>query len=87
MSYEERLRYLKLHSLKRRQLRGDLIRAYTFFQGIDDIAPKKLLPIAKYRGTRNQGQKFRYRHARTDIIGNIPLQIESLNIVILYHLT
>ena len=67
MSYEERLRYLKLHSLKGRRLRGDLIQAYKIFQDIDDIAPEKLLPITKYGRTRNQGQKLRHRHTRTDI--------------------
>ena len=67
MSYEERLRYLKLHSLKGRRLRGDLIQAYKIFQDIDDIAPEKLLPITKYGSTRNQGQKLRHRHTRTDI--------------------
>ena len=37
MTYYERLRYLNLHSLKGRRLRGDLIQAYTIFNGIDDV--------------------------------------------------
>ena len=67
MSYLERLRFLKIHSLKGRRFRGDLIQVYKMFSGLDDINPEKMLPLASYSSTRGQGQKLKYRHCKTDI--------------------
>ena len=67
MSYKQRLRYLKLHSLKGRRIRGDMIQVYKICHGIDDISAHKLLPFATYRNTRNQGLKLRHRFSHKDI--------------------
>ena len=67
MNYDERLKYLKLYSLKGRRLRGDLIQVYKIFQGFDNIDHEKLLPITNYRSTRGQGFKLMKRHCKTDI--------------------
>ena len=67
MSYDKRLRYLKLYSLKGRRDRGDLIQTYKIFQGVDDIKPENIFSLATYKGTRNQGNKLRQRHCKTNI--------------------
>ena len=67
MSYDQRLRYLKIYSLKGRRERGDLIQAYKIFQGIDDIKPENIFYLASYQGTRNQGNKLGQRYCKTDI--------------------
>ena len=67
MTYDERLRYLKIYSLKGRRIRGDLIQMYKIFQGLDEVNKDKLLPMAVYRSTRNQDFKLRRRYSRTDI--------------------
>ena len=67
MSYDQRLRYLKLHSLKGRRERGDLIQVYKIFEGLDQINPDEIFSRATYTGTRNQGDKMRMRHCKTDI--------------------
>ena len=36
-NYEERLKYLKLPSLKARRFRGDIIQCFKIFRGIDDV--------------------------------------------------
>ena len=66
LKYEERLKLLKLYSLKGRRIRGDLIQVYKIFQGIDDI-DSKILPMATYNSTRNQGFKLRTRYCKRDI--------------------
>lgn len=67
MSYDQRLRYLKLYSLKGRRERGDLIQVYKIFQGIDDINPEQIFERANYNSTRNQYNKLRKRHCKTDL--------------------
>ena len=67
MSYDERLKYLNLFSLKGRRIRGDLIQTYKIFNGIDDIDSSLLLPLATYNRTRNQEFKLRRRYSRLDI--------------------
>ena len=67
MSYENRLQYLNLYSLKGRRYRGDLIQVYKIFHGLDDVKPDTLLPLSNYEGTRNQLFKLRTRFAKTDM--------------------
>ena len=67
MNYENRLRYLKIFSLKGRRLRGDLIQMYEILQGLDEVNKDKIIPMAVYRVTRNQELKLRRRYSRTDI--------------------
>ena len=55
MSYDHRLRYIKIYSLKGRRERRDLIHTYEFFQGVDDIKPESISELATYKATRNQG--------------------------------
>lgn len=65
-TYEERLEYLNLHSLKGRRIRGDLIQTYKIFNGIDDVPMDSLFPIAQYTNTRNADSKIFIRHCRTN---------------------
>ena len=66
MSYTQRLKYLKLFSLKGRRLRGDLIQTYKIFQNLDEV-DKDIMPLSTYTGTRNQGDKMRRRFSKTNI--------------------
>ena len=66
MSYTQRLKYLKLYSLKGRRLRGDLIQTYKIFQNLDEI-DKEIMPLSTYTSTRNQGDKMRRRYSKTNI--------------------
>ena len=64
--YEERLTYLKLHSLKGRRIRGDLIQTYKIFNGLDDVAVDSLFCISQYKNTRNAEGKIFIQHCRTN---------------------
>ena len=66
MSYEQRLKFLRLFSLKGRRIRGDLIQVYKIFKDVDDI-DKEILPLATYHSTRNQDFKLRTRFSKRDI--------------------
>ena len=49
MCYDQRLRDLKIYSMKGKRDRGDLI-----FQWVDDI---NIFELAPYKSTRNQGNR------------------------------
>ena len=66
MSYAERLKFLNLHSLKGRRLRGDLIQMYKIFHGLDDIDMKVLFKSAPISFTRNSAGKLFVQHANTN---------------------
>ena len=66
MSYDQRLRYLKIYSLKGRRERGDLIQVYKIFNGYDDIKPNNIFSQSTFSKTRSQGNKLRVRHCKTD---------------------
>ena len=66
MSYGDRLRYLKLHSLKGRRVKGDLIQVYKILKNLDEV-DKEILLMSNYGITRNQGDKLRKRYSKTNI--------------------
>ena len=67
MSYEDRLKFLKLPSLKFRRLRGDLIQTYKIFQEIDDIEVSSLFSVSEVSSTRNAFNKIYIQHSNTNI--------------------
>ena len=65
MNYAERLTYLKLHSLKGRRLRGDLIQTFKIFNCIDDLPIEKLFKLTDCiytNPTRKSEGKIFIRH-------------------------
>ena len=67
MTYEERLKYLKLPSLKGRRARGDLIETFKIFNGFVDIDPKDIFPPNPYDRTRNAQMKIYVEHTNINI--------------------
>ena len=65
LSYEQRLRKLKLPTLVYRRLRGDLINTYKYLMGEYDVDPC-LPPLEKDRRTRGHDKKLKKMHCRTD---------------------
>ena len=64
--YEERLKKLKLPSLKFRRLRGDLIETYKIFQGMYNIEIESILNKAPHNRTRNSLFKILMSHSKTN---------------------
>lgn len=62
MSYPERLRYLNLHSLKGRRIRGDLIEIYKIFSEFVDMEVGELFRLPEYTKTRNSDRKIYKEH-------------------------
>ena len=56
--YNQRVRYLKLYSLKGRRERSDLMQVYEIFKGNGDIKPDNIFSLVTYTETRNQGNKL-----------------------------
>jgi hypothetical protein len=64
LSYEERLTKLKLHSLERRRVRGDMIEVYKWMNGHNRGDINRVLKVSTQDRTRNNGyklDKFRFR--------------------------
>ena len=62
--YETRLKLLKLHSLERRRLRGDLIEVFKWYRGFNKGDVSKILRISNQDRTRSNGfklEKFRFK--------------------------
>ncbi|ORD92985.1 hypothetical protein ECANGB1_2036 [Enterospora canceri] len=57
-SYERRLKLLKLHSLERRRVRGDLIEVFKWVKGFNKGDVGKVLTISSQDRTRNYGFKL-----------------------------
>ena len=56
-SYEERLKMLKLHSLSKRRLRGDLIEVFKMVKGLSGLSFDDFFQYAEQRSTR--GHRFK----------------------------
>ena len=52
-SYERKLKLLKLHSLERRRVRGDLIEVFKWVKGFDKADVGKVLTVSSQDRTRN----------------------------------
>ena len=68
-SYEERLRDLRLFSLERRRLRGDLIEVYKMIRGIDRVDGQRLFPRLEMASTRGHNFKVSGSRYRGDVRG------------------
>ena len=66
MTYSQRLKTLKLPSLKFRRLRGDLIQVFKILNGIDNVEIENIFTLAPYSNTRNSLFKIFINHARTN---------------------
>ena len=66
LCYEDRMRHLKLPSLKHRRLRGDMIQTYKIFNNIDDIEPDRLFSTNDTVTTRNTGNKVYIEYCKTN---------------------
>ena len=69
-SYEDRLNYLRLPSLKARRERGDLIQAYKIFHQIEDIDFNSLFQLSKSEITRGNKGKMFVKFANTNLRKN-----------------
>ena len=58
MTYIQRLKYLDIHSLKGRRLRGDLIETFKIFNGFTDLKVNKFLMQPTSERTRNSERKI-----------------------------
>ena len=67
MSYMDRLKYLNLHSLKGRRIRGDLIEIYKIHNNLTDIDFNKLFSTCSSDRTRNNEGKLFIQYSRTNI--------------------
>ncbi len=65
LSYEDRLRKLKLPTLVYRRLRGDLINAFKYVNEIYDV-DNRLLPREEHSRTRGHSNKLQKLYTRTD---------------------
>ena len=59
LSYERRLKLLKLHSLERRRVRGDLIKVFKWVKGFNKGDVGKVLTITRQDRARNNGFKLK----------------------------
>ena len=64
--YEERLKKLKLFSLEKRRLRGDLIEVFKILNGFENINVENLFDIEREGITRANGWKIKGKHFTSD---------------------
>ncbi len=67
LSYEQRLRKLKLPTLVHRRMRGDMIQTYKIIKGIDKIDINKMFELVDGSKTRGHSLKIRKKHSRLDL--------------------
>jgi hypothetical protein len=72
ITYQERLRKMKLPSLAFRRLRGDAIEVYKYLHGIYRVDSGDILPLDKREGmaTRGHSLKLKKRDCRTSMRAN-----------------
>jgi hypothetical protein len=68
--YEDRLKLLKLFSLSRRRIRGDIIQVFKFYKGIDKVEMNELFKFSDYRRTRGHKGKLYKNNCRLDVRKN-----------------
>ena len=66
LSYESRLKELKLTTLEERRTRGDLIQVFRIVKGIDRVAPDKLFTFSHHHMTRGHSLKLSKSTVRLD---------------------
>jgi hypothetical protein len=67
LSYETRLRNLKLWTLEERRNRADLIEVYKMIHGFSRLPFDQFFSFAPYTATRGHSQKLTKRQSKTDI--------------------
>ena len=67
LTYEERLKKLRLQSLGERRKRADLLQTYRIIHQIDDLAEDTFFQRAPCQRTRNNGYKLFKRHSTSKL--------------------
>ena len=67
LPYEDRLRALKMPSMKHRRLRGDMIQTFKIIKGIDRLDPEELFSKPPCSTTRGHSEKLHVVYSRTQI--------------------
>ena len=70
ITYEERLKQLKLPSLALRRLRGELIETFKILKGFDDVRKEKFFNLNVTSVTRNNGLKLVGKRFNTNVSKN-----------------
>ena len=93
MSYGERLKFLNLHSLKGRRIRGDLILAYKIFNGIVDFDVKDIFTLSYNNRNRLSQRKIFiehtnlsksrivFRHRIAKLWNNLPTNVKNIDTI------
>ena len=65
--YDERLKRLKLFTLEKRRLRGDLIQVFKYLNKFNNVDHTKLFELHANQRTRNNGRPIKEKRCNTDI--------------------